>query len=297
MVTSISQGSKCDSVKIAKYLTGYSTKNASATYDEAFAKHVRSWKQSHGGLATDQIGTQTWALIADYAPKVDGSNKPAAYALRLALGLSESAGYNSTLKNIIKQVRAGLGLSSSKICDTDMWRKVLTFSQARNAHTINYKQNDKRWGSIIYSKSGKDTGQYISNSGCGPTSMASCVATLTSRKDITPVDMCDLAVRHGYRKSSGGTDTGFFAFASSLYGLRCVETTLTTVVKHCLDSGGIVICRFKAGSWWTSCGHFSPMWMMDSKYYYVDNTISSIKIKREVSKLAKDCKEYFCIYK
>lgn len=297
MMPSIKYGSSGNAVKVAKYLIGYSKPGkAGSSYDKSFKAYVSKWKAQHGLSSSDVIGPETWTKIAESAPVVSSANKSAVYAFRLVNGLSSSGTFNTAVKNLVKTYQTLAGLKVDGICGPQTWKEVIATIPVPYTHTTNYKQNDSRWANINYSKTGKYKEQTIGNSACGPTSMASIISKF-GWTNITPVEMAALAVKAGYRKASGGTDVKFFSYVAKMYGLKCVSSTNKTLFKYCLDKGGYAICRFKQHSWWTSVGHFSPAWKYDSKYFYVDNTISKIKIKRELSKLNVDCREYFLIMK
>lgn len=282
-------------MKVAKYLTGYSSAGkATADFNSSFKKHVIAWQQSHGLVGDGVIGADTWTVIAKNAPAVKKENKTAVYAFQTSTGLTANGSYNTATKNLIMNYQKASGLLVNGVCDANTWVQVIALKPVAYKHTTNYKQNDARWKDVIYSKTGKKTGQTIGNSGCAPTSFASIV----SMKDhnITPADMCALAVKTGDRRNSGGTDGAFFTHAGDIYGYTVIETMNVALFKHCLDSGGYPVCAFKAGSWWTSCGHYSPAWKYDSKFFYVDNTISKLKIKRDINRLKGDCRAFYLIY-
>lgn len=297
MAPLIKKGSNNKWVRVAKYLIGYSSPGkATTSFDASFKKSVVNWQKKNGLEADGEIGPMTWTKIAKLAATPSSTNKTATYAFQIAYGLGINGSYNSATQNAIKTLQKAAGLKVDGVCGASTWVELIALTPKKHRHTINYKQNDPKWGKIIYSKTGKATGQTIANSGCCPTSVASVLYTLKDKK-ITPVEMAKLAVEKGYRRQSGGTDGKFIEYACLKYGCRAViETSNPVLFKHCLDKGGFVICAFKAGSWWTSVGHYSPCWSYDDKYYYVDNTISKLKIKREISKLFKDCGRVYCIY-
>lgn len=295
MLETIKKGSKCNAVKIAKYLIGYSKAGkASSTFDSKFHNHVVAWQKTHGLNADGVINSDDWTLIALNAPTVSKANKAAVYAFQLATGLTANGSYNSAVKKVINDYQRASGLIVDGVCGAKTWCEVIALKPVAHTHTRNYKQNDVKWSNVIYSKNRANTKQTIGNSGCAPTSAASIVGLVD--RAVTPVAMANYAIAKGDRRSTGGTDGTFFTHVGEKFGYRVVETTNKSLFKHCLDSGGYVVCAFKAGSWWTSCGHYSPCWHYDSKYYYVDNTISKIKIKREISKLSKDCRAFYLMY-
>ena len=55
--------------------------------------------------------------------------------------------------------------------------------------------------------------QTISTSGCGPTSMAMVISSLTDY-DVTPIDMASFSVENGYRTEDQGTSWSFFGAAA-----------------------------------------------------------------------------------
>lgn len=56
-----------------------------------------------------------------------------------------------------------------------------------NKRPVYYMQTDKRWKDVDYSVKGENTN--IGESGCGPTSAAMLIETITGKK-FTPVDAC-----------------------------------------------------------------------------------------------------------
>lgn len=298
----IKKGSNNKWVKVAKYLTGYSVAGkATSSFDSKFKTFVINWQKNNGLVADGEIGENTWTKIAENAPVINSNSKAAIYAFQTATGLTANGSYNTATKNTIIAIQCACNMSRSDgtfdgVCDSRVWKQVLALKPVTHKHTVNYKQNDSRWGSIMYSATNNKK-QTIANSGCCPTSVASVLSTFFgSTAANNPVTMAKYAVDNGYRRGSGGTDGGFISFIFSKHSCKVIETTNTYMFKHCIDSGGYVICAFKPGSWWTSTGHYSPCWSYDSKYYYVDNTISKIKIKRSISKLSGDCRAFYCVY-
>lgn len=90
-----------------------------------------------------------------------------------------------------------------------------------NAEIINgmvyFNQREEPWGAIPYTSRG-DKSQTIGTSGCGPTSAAMVVSTLTG-KLVTPDQACSYAVKNGFRTPNSGTSWGFFNKFGSQYGV------------------------------------------------------------------------------
>jgi hypothetical protein len=119
---------------------------------------------------------------------------------------------------------------------------------------VNYEQNDPRWAKYLYDINPADGDDYLSGSGCGPTCAAMVVATYCDPK-ITPVEMADWSVAHGYRTKTNGTAWGLFAGVAKEYGLTFLQTYGNSAALSCIQDGGIVVCIMGPGLW-TSGGHF-----------------------------------------
>lgn len=137
-------------------------------------------------------------------------------------------------------------------------------SQEKILSPVYYSQSDKRWGSKKYSvlegpewkTANNGRPQDIAGTGCGPTSMAMVVSTLTGEK-ITPDIMSDYALKNGYRTKYSGTSGQFFVSAAKSYGLHAEHTTNINTVKTALsDSEHMVIASMGRISK-TQAGHFT----------------------------------------
>ena len=84
-----------------------------------------------------------------------------------------------------------------------------------------YSQIDSRWAFHPYTSINKSS-QTIGTSGCGPT-CASMVVTAT-RGTITPPEMGDLFVEHGYRSANNGTYLSAFRFVADIFNIEYNET-------------------------------------------------------------------------
>jgi hypothetical protein len=129
-----------------------------------------------------------------------------------------------------------------------------------------YSQCDPAWGSEPYGK-GKTS---ICSSGCGITSIAMAVATLTGNSKITPAT---LAARYGDEYHTDGTSWAVFPVVAQDYGLKEQDmgTTLGGVAAM-LERGGLVIGSFNTGAFTTE-GHFMVIRAISadgSKFYIAD---------------------------
>ena len=128
--------------------------------------------------------------------------------------------------------------------------------------------------------------------------MADIVATWWDKK-ITPVELCALSVKHGFRTTNSGTSWSFFQFIGQQYHCsKFVQTSSFATMQNCLATGGYVVVSFKKSKW-TNGGHFCCLWKDDGKYIYVNDpaSASSSRAKGTYSEVKAAAKQYFCFWK
>jgi hypothetical protein len=104
---------------------------------------------------------------------------------------------------------------------------------------IYYSQYDKRWASAKYSAEGD--GGTIAASGCGATSLAIVVANLAD-KSVTPVDIANYNMRHGYKAPHNGTSWAALTAVPKAFGLKAHRIHESVAeIKKVTDAGGYVI--------------------------------------------------------
>lgn len=110
---------------------------------------------------------------------------------------------------------------------------------------VYFNQTDSQWN---------QNNLHIASSGCGPTSMAVVISSLTKRW-FTPVDAAAWGQRHGYYSPSGSAHAMIPAMAKA-YGLKCkgVGTSYHSV-KKALKQGKPVVALMGPGHF-TRKGHF-----------------------------------------
>jgi hypothetical protein len=79
-------------------------------------------------------------------------------------------------------------------------------------NVVYYCQTDPSWSEIMYSST-DNVEQTIGSSGCGTTSMAMAISSLTETT-VTPIIMSSFSVDNDYRTKNKGTSWGFFAAAA-----------------------------------------------------------------------------------
>jgi hypothetical protein len=116
--------------------------------------------------------------------------------------------------------------------------------------TVYYSQHDLRWAGTNYSVGGGGT---IGGGGCGPTSEAIIVSTLTNHK-VTPEDMANFNMQNGYETSNGTAWSAFPAVAKA-YGLHMTELANTDEVANAVRNGAKVIVSGTGSAPATKAGH------------------------------------------
>lgn len=114
-----------------------------------------------------------------------------------------------------------------------------------------YSQIDSRWASHPYTSINKSS-QTIGTSGCGPT-CASMVVTAT-RGTITPPEMGDLFVEHGYRSANNGTYLSAFRFVADTFNIEYNETYKLDNAINLLNNNYYVVASCGNGLF-TTGGH------------------------------------------
>jgi len=116
---------------------------------------------------------------------------------------------------------------------------------------VYFNQLDSRWKNLPYGPS--DT---IGSSGCGPTSLAIAVSSLTSQT-IDPVQMCNWAYQNGYLCVGSGSYHSLIPEGAKHFGLTVdyAKPSEPQKIVDALASGKLVIGIFGPGHFTTS-GHF-----------------------------------------
>ena len=114
-----------------------------------------------------------------------------------------------------------------------------------------YSQLDTRWKGLPYGPS--DT---IGSSGCGPTSLAMVVSSLTSRT-VDPVQMCNWAYQNGYLCVGSGSYHSLIPEGAEYFGLSVdyAKANEPQKIVDALASGKLVVAIMGPGHF-TKSGHF-----------------------------------------
>lgn len=131
---------------------------------------------------------------------------------------------------------------------------------------IYYNQTDSQWNQNDLS---------IRSAGCGPTSMAVCIANLKN-KSITPVDTASWARQQGLYSSDGSLHQAIPAMAQH-WGLHCMGLKKDyNMIKRSLQNGNPVIGLMGPG-YFTGGGHFITLLNIDRNDKVVVADVASRK--------------------
>lgn len=126
-------------------------------------------------------------------------------------------------------------------------RSILT---GGNVPLIYYNQGDEDWAECLF---GEDP---IGKYGCGPTTMAMVVSSMTDN-DLNPAQMAAWAAEQGYSAPQSGSYLSIVTGTAEAFGLECTQLadcTAETLRLH-LATGGIIVALMGAGHF-TQTGHF-----------------------------------------
>jgi len=134
-----------------------------------------------------------------------------------------------------------------------------------------YLQTDPRWKNDRYSCNGGTMS--IGGGGCGETSAAMLLTTLTGEPITPPVTMA-WACDHGYVYANQGTSYDYFSPQFKAYGINCELLTWS----KCLDRGswvrykveemlkeGYYFIALMTKGFWTKNGHYVVVWWEDDR--------------------------------
>ena len=139
--------------------------------------------------------------------------------------------------------------SSDNSADADLSDIVFT-GRGNSKDVVYFSQYDSRWGSQMYGKTNT-----IAGAGCGPSSLAICISTLTN-KTITPPEICEWSVKTGHRCEGSGSYHSLIPDGAAHWGVPCrgIGQSKKELVKA-LQDGKLVIAIMSRGHF-TRGGHF-----------------------------------------
>lgn len=118
---------------------------------------------------------------------------------------------------------------------------------------VYYNQGDSPWGNHRFS--GPGGSNKIRPAGCGPTSMAICISTITGKK-VTPIQTCDWAAKQGYYQQGAGWEHSTPAAIAKHWNLKCQGLGYNkSNLKKALKEGKMVVAIMAPGHF-TKGGHY-----------------------------------------
>lgn len=139
-----------------------------------------------------------------------------------------------------------------------------------NIQPVSYMQTDPRWKNTRLKCNGGTMS--IGGGGCGPTSAAMLIETLTG-KPCPPTTTMKWACEKGYVYANQGTAYEYFKPQFAAYNIKCemlpgqclsASSSLRPQVIDLLKQGYYMIALMKKGLW-TSGGHYIVVWWADDK--------------------------------
>ena len=139
--------------------------------------------------------------------------------------------------------------SSDNSADANLSDIVFT-GRGNSKDVVYFSQYDSRWGSLMYGKTNT-----IAGAGCGPSSLAICISTLTN-KTVTPPEVCAWSVKTGHRCEGSGSYHSLIPDGAAHWGVPCrgIGQSKKQLVQA-LQDGKLVIAIMSRGHF-TRGGHF-----------------------------------------
>ena len=139
--------------------------------------------------------------------------------------------------------------STDNSADADLSDIVFT-GRGNSKDVVYFSQYDSRWGSQMYGKTNT-----IAGAGCGPSSLAICISTLTN-KTVTPPEVCAWSVKTGHRCEGSGSYHSLIPDGAAHWGVPCrgIGQSKKQLVQA-LQNGKLVIAIMSQGHF-TRGGHF-----------------------------------------
>jgi len=252
----IRKGSKGDEVKVLQLILGVAD---DGIFGNKTQTALKTWQAKYGLTVDGIAGSKTWNKIVEKAPTLKtGATGAWVKVLEVLLEtMTDDGRYLTAEKQAVKAYQTAKKLSVDGIVGPKTWAAlfgvsttVTTNNGVNSVKPVDYKQYDSRWGSIVYTKNNTyNRRQTIKSGGCGPTSAADIVATWWD-KSITPKELCELAVKYGYRTENSGTAWSYFKFIANRYGAsKFVQTSSFATMQGCLADGGYVVVSFRPSKW------------------------------------------------
>lgn len=214
--------------------------------------------------------------------------------LQTLLGIAVDGKFGNGTKAAVVAYQTAHGLAADGIVGPATWAMLMESGPVLGVRPPDNKQYDARWARVLYTATGNKS-QTVKSSGCGPTSMTDIINAWFDT-GVTPVDLCKLAVKGGYRTRNSGTAWGFFAFMSSRYDFPRFRSTAThSEAIAALAQGALIVASMGRG-YWTRGGHFICLWKCDQEYMYACDPASATRKRQKLTDFKRQVKRYFIFW-
>lgn len=131
-----------------------------------------------------------------------------------------------------------------------LWEDGAEILTGAGVPLVYYNQTDRAWAGELYGSDPIDT------YGCGPTSLAMVVSTLTE-ETVTPSEMARWAASEGYAVARSGSRQSIVEGTAAQYGLTCepLDPEDAEGLEAALAGGGLTVALMGPGHF-TDGGHF-----------------------------------------
>lgn len=172
-------------------------------------------------------------------------------------------------------------------------------SGRKNGHTRNYKQYSNPWGPKLYSIT-NDPDQTYAKSGCGPTAVASVIASAAD-SSVNPETLGKWAIANGCRTKNDGTNgRKFVPGVCKKYGMSATRYTGASGIQkglEALQNGKYAVATVGPG-YWTKNAHFITPYDFDGDTVYVDDPGHSSRpngFKQNKKDFISECGAFYVI--
>lgn len=250
---------------------GSSTSESSTSGSSSASENGTSGSSSSNGAShqTEQTGSSASGLDgqADSDKNSDhleddrtkGNTDNTAQNNKISTREEEEIKIKSTVKNIKEEIAEEDAPDGSDTVNTFIPKVYNDTRLSMKNHKeyiagyIYFNQGDSAWN---------QNGYCIAKAGCGPTSMAVVITSLTG-KWVTPLDTAIWGYQHGFYSREGSAHEMIPAMAAA-YGLRCQGVgTDYQAIKKALKAGKPVVCLMGPG-YFTRGGHFMVLVAIDN---------------------------------
>jgi len=147
---------------------------------------------------------------------------------------------------------------------------------------VYYSQKDTKWKSLAYAVDGEKS--TIGSAGCGPTTMAMVLASLSSIY-IDPLTTCSWSRMKGYKIKASGTSYSYFVPQGKAYGVDVSRVNTSNIYNKPTNTAhDKVLDALKNGNWviacmgkglWTSSGHYVLVYGYSEGKVYINDSNST----------------------